>query len=111
MGLQLKKIGQIPASLGGSVASQKEKPYPCPPPYPPPFPPPYPPAVHVPGWPPMGMHSSPHWIPPVPACPPWPKAPPGHRSPASGYSPFDVGRDAYKVNNSNIQGPSHRQQT
>ena len=27
MGLQLKKIGQIPASLGGSVASQKEKPY------------------------------------------------------------------------------------
>ena len=28
MGLQLKKIGQIPASLGGSVASQKEKPYP-----------------------------------------------------------------------------------
>ena len=85
--------------------------FPCPPPYPPPFPPPYPPAVHVPGWPPMGMHSSPHWIPPVPACPPWPKAPPGHRSPASGYSPFDVGRDAYKVNNSNIQGPSHRQQT
>ena len=85
--------------------------FPCPPPYPPPFPPPYPPVVHVPGWPPMGMHSSPHWIPPVPACPPWPKAPPGHRSPASGYSPFDVGRDAYKVNNSNIQGPSHRQQT
>ena len=26
VGLQLKKIGQIPASLGGSVASQKEKP-------------------------------------------------------------------------------------
>ena len=85
--------------------------FPCPPPYPPPFPPPYPPAVHVPGWPPMGMHSSPHWIPPVPVCPPWAKAPPGHRSPASGYSPFNVGRDAYKVNNSNIQGSSHRQQT
>ena len=47
--------------------------FPCPPPYPPPFPPPYPPAVHVPGWPPIGMHSSPHWIPPVPVCPP-----PGH---------------------------------
>ena len=36
--------------------------FPCPPPYPPPFPPLYPPAVHVPGWPPMGMHNSPHWI-------------------------------------------------
>ena len=44
-------------------------------------------------------------------CSIWPKAPPGHRSPASDYSPFDVGRDAYKVSNSNIQGPSHRQQT